>query len=230
MFQSTPGITAGRHDTQSVGTLAIRCFNPRPASLPGDTSSKVKVLAALDVSIHARHHCRATRAFAGQGNILTGFQSTPGITAGRHAIADGVGRIPAGFNPRPASLPGDTQLVGVPDPRLAGFNPRPASLPGDTAASPSISSAFPVSIHARHHCRATHRFRGAYGRFVQFQSTPGITAGRHRAFHAQARIAFEFQSTPGITAGRHFRHRRFGQGHDCFNPRPASLPGDTAAR
>ena len=135
--------------------LAGAGFNPRPASLPGDTGTPTARLASQ-----------------------AKFQSTPGITAGRHAFATASAPRYGRFNPRPASLPGDTMpelayempdwfqsTPGITAGRhsiarangrgLKRFNPRPASLPGDTWLEAQGWEYTRVSIHARHHCRAT---------------------------------------------------------------------------
>ena len=59
MFQSTPGIAAGR-------------INMQPA--PADPTL---------VSIHARHRCRANHVWQAARDMMFVFQSTPGIAAGR---------------------------------------------------------------------------------------------------------------------------------------------------
>ena len=82
------------------------------------------------------------------------------------------------------------------------FNPRPALLPGDAPPTKPVS---PVR---------------------QFQSAPGIAAGRCLPF-------FETKRTTDMVSIR-ARHccrampnpRGFGPTTHCFNPRPALLPGD----
>ena len=62
MFQSTPGINAGRSFFSILEYPTDDCFNPRPASMPGDPS----VTAPVDADVK--------------------FQSTPGINAGRSQL------------------------------------------------------------------------------------------------------------------------------------------------
>ena len=158
MFQSTPGITAGRtfrHGYAAASAVpvsiharhhcranqavharsrnAMCCFNPRPASLPGEpycakhhhrvakqfqstpgitagrtTYARYAMLGTGNVSIHARHHCRANRYTCHVCSISMMFQSTPGITAGRTRSYPLRWRhCGPSFNPRPASLPGE---------------------------------------------------------------------------------------------------------------------------
>ena len=106
-FQSTPGIAAGRIARATNTARAARCFNPRPALLPGESNvlaanhtralvsiharhccraNQVSLAEALPVhrvSIHARHCCRANQGLAKSRRDAELFQSTPGIAAGR---------------------------------------------------------------------------------------------------------------------------------------------------
>ena len=61
LFQSAPGITAGRSLRPTPQAASTQGFNPRPASLPGDPPPDARSLPAGQVSIRARHHCRAIR-------------------------------------------------------------------------------------------------------------------------------------------------------------------------
>ena len=132
------------------------------------------------VSIHARHHCRATHDnFPRQAGHLG-----VSIHARHHCRA-----TPLRFMSR--------RFCSI------CFNPRPASLPGDTRVGSSFPVIKDVSIHARHHCRATRCRFAATNQKYAFQSTPGITAGRHFEALQHRLTDARFQSTPGITAGRH---------------------------
>ena len=82
MFQSTPGIAAGRISRPAAAPPAIPCFNPRPALLPGESHVK---LAALE--LHA-------------------FQSTPGIAAGRIPMRCASSAKPAQFQSTPGIAAG----------------------------------------------------------------------------------------------------------------------------
>ena len=86
-FQSTPGITAGRSHIWSDALRRNDCFNPRPASLPGDPAGRTSEPDQRMVSIHARHHCRAIQGTGLVSPYGSEFQSTPGITAGRSLVA-----------------------------------------------------------------------------------------------------------------------------------------------
>ena len=110
MFQSAPGTNAGRSPNAARPPCCEWSFNPRPARMPGDPAGGLSRIAALkgfnprparmpgdptglfytpalsDVSIRARHECRAIRRRIG---ILLGvhlFQSAPGTNAGRSGL------------------------------------------------------------------------------------------------------------------------------------------------
>ena len=56
LFQSTPVITDGRTSHSQHRHPAQAGFNPRPSSLTGEPVTDRERMAALAVSIHARHH------------------------------------------------------------------------------------------------------------------------------------------------------------------------------
>ena len=58
------------------------CFNPHPASLPGDAKLGHELPYILLVSIRTRHRCRVMRKIAVWGLTEEQFQSAPGIAAG----------------------------------------------------------------------------------------------------------------------------------------------------
>ena len=156
MFQSTPGIAAGRilaklefmRASTDVSIHARHCCR-------ANRIAKHKEAEAAKVSIHARHCCRANRHDVSLENSAKVFQSTPGIAAGR--IAD--------------TLRDDYKLLYV-------------------------------SIHARHCCRANPASFNASSSACGFQSTPGIAAGRIVIGSLTFSDWSAFQSTPGIAAGR----------------------------
>ena len=159
------------------------------------------------VSIRARHHCRANQGAGCAGRAWHRFQSAPGITAGRISFSFPITRPSVCFNPRPASLPGESRHVGVRTILVLCFNPRPASLPGESpwrmraVGEPKCFNPRPASLPGESECRK------------------------------DAGVLDEFQSAPGITAGR--IQRRGGvptESDHCFNPRPASLPGESPDR
>ena len=82
-FQSTPGINAGRSWARASTHSTPLGFNPRPASMPGDPGSERTGCTRTDVSIHARHQCRAIPSVTFACVLVSLFQSTPGINAGR---------------------------------------------------------------------------------------------------------------------------------------------------
>jgi len=55
MFQSTPGINAGRIIAGFAIVLTMFSFNPRPALMPGESRRAPTPEGVTDVSIHARH-------------------------------------------------------------------------------------------------------------------------------------------------------------------------------
>ena len=187
VFQSAPGTSAGR------------------CRMPGCGSMRQN-----DVSIRARHECRAM----------------PDV------------RVPSGrrldcFNPRPARVPGDARCrrrspcqnlrfqsapgtsagrcrVSQSTLRTShiGFNPRPARVPGDA----SLSSK-PIA-------RSTHRF----------QSAPGTSAGRcchlRQAIAGMISVSIRARHECRAMPADSVRH---SIAHDaCFNPRPARVPGDAS--
>jgi len=197
--------------------------------LPGDARHLSSLNLGIEVSIRARHCCRAMQhksstidrghKFQSAPGIAAGrcvrttekhyakwvFQSAPGIAAGRCEVCRPHPTRFQGFNPRPALLPGDADFSTLPCVDACSFNPRPALLPGDARQHECARSCDRVSIRARHCCRAM--------RDAEFMDKAGVL----------------FQSAPGIAAGRckskHCRHRLI----TCFNPRPALLPGDACS-
>src|ERR1017187_10039736 len=63
----------------------------------------------------------------------------------------------------------------------------------------------------------------------EFQSAPGLDAGRNAMFPLVGLPVVVFQSAPGIDAGRNSRDLEFPRSYTRFNPLPASMPGETAA-
>ncbi len=132
------------------------CFNPRPTLLSGDTERGAVVIAFIQVSIHARHCCRATQSREVPELVIPAFQSTPDIAVGRHSST----LVNRKFLTRFQSTP--DIAVG----RHLGLSPVRLLLGM-------------VSIHARHCCRATHNFVHWVTAYPLFQSTPDIAVGRH---------------------------------------------------
>ena len=58
-------------------------FNPRPARVPGDALILSECKVSDQVSIRARHVCRAMRRYGEDVDSLKKFQSAPGTCAGR---------------------------------------------------------------------------------------------------------------------------------------------------
>ena len=156
-FQSTPGISAGRY--------------PR---------ARIREGVLGEVSIHARHFCRAIPVRPGGRRSCALFQSTPGISAGRYMTPKGPGKSSSKFQSTPGISAGRYRKRRMARRPLRSFNPRPAFLPGDTPQPRATREHSSVSIHARHFCRAIPRSRRRRKTPSWFQSTPGISAGRYR--------------------------------------------------
>ena len=132
MFQSTPGIAAGRilaklefmRASTDVSIHARHCCR-------ANRIAKHKEAEAAKVSIHARHCCRANRHDVSLENSAKVFQSTPGIAAGR--IAD--------------TLRDDYKLLYV------SIHARHCCRANHGRDS-GFANLAAVSIHARHCCRA----------------------------------------------------------------------------
>ncbi len=86
-FQSTPGIAAGRCSKPRAPSVTGRCFNPRPALLPGDAPWPLPPL-----------------------QVFESFNPRPALLPGDARLARTVAHTPSRFNPRPALLPGDALL------------------------------------------------------------------------------------------------------------------------
>ena len=63
---------------------------------------------------------------------------------------------------------------------------------------------------------------------IEFQSTPGIAAGRIPSFERMRRAAACFNPRPALLPGESARVKRPVNNPACFNPRPALLPGESA--
>ena len=201
VFQSAPGHVAGRYTTRNPSShpprvsirsrprrreirgplsriRATRCFNPLPATSPGDTP----------------HLWRVCRSEA--------FQSAPGHVAGRYGLPasdDRRGRVSIRSRPRRREI-------------LSG------------AFVPSMASC--VSIRSRPRRREIlppSRHTTARGRF---QSAPGHVAGRYCDQPCcLCGLCVSIRSRP---RRREIRGRKYdSEGWLCFNPLPATSPGDT---
>ena len=87
----------------------------------------------------------------------------------------------------------------------------------------SILRRVTVSILARLNGRALHGVaRPVDEAIIQFQSSPGLMAGRYLNLLGEAAALQWFQSSPGLMAGR-YHHLSVPLAVDgrCFNPRPA---------
>ena len=139
-FQSTPGIAAGRIMSCSHFDSIEISFNPRPALLPGESSTPLS-----------------------SAKPLSPFQSTPGIAAGRICMSTYLVSVCGSFNPRPALLPGESGFLVFNWCGVTKFQ----STPGIAAGRISVCNTRDhehtrVSIHARHCCRANLKRRNLY--------------------------------------------------------------------
>ena len=202
-FQSTPGIAAGRIARCFANTCSDDGFNPRPALLPGESEQRPATPCRLVVSIHARHCCRANR-----------LVQWPLCHAGMVSIH---ARHCCRANPVTALV---TRVVDM-------FQSTPGIAAG--RIPPAVwhrQRPYQVSIHARHCCRANHMQdvgRGTaigvsiharhccranpFGLLRQpLQQAVSIHARhccRANQWHRRLQAGGSgFQSTPGIAAGR----------------------------
>ena len=228
LFQSTPGIAAGRIHVRRRYRDSGCCFNPRPALLPGES-----------LWIHPN-------------TVVTMFQSTPGIAAGRigsempkpcggavsiharhccRANPGAMGRMRcslACFNPRPALLPGESTMATLMAPAKSWFQSTPGIAAGRILGNGTTGLAKLVSIHARHCCRANPPpAKPPPCRRPCFNPRPALLPGESNTAHLIPTIAVKFQSTPGIAAGRIDCPVKPIWRRPCFNPRPALLPGES---
>ena len=227
------------------------CFNPRPAFWPGVTIKTWRTTQTLEVSILARPFGRALRHIGmgigvrGLVSILarpfgrrddqeimlvtavSGFQSSPGLLAGRYD-QDWLG---CPLRPLFQSSPG----------LLAGRYFRNF---GDFALAVKFQSS-PGLLAGRDRNRSGMRSGSSW-----FQSSPGLLAGRYlappappappppvsilarpfgRALPVQpikaSMVVTKFQSSPGLLAGRYRPSQPDWTWPPCFNPRPAFWPG-----
>ena len=184
-----------------VQLVALEGFQSAPGTCAGRWSSAKKLHTVVLVSIRARHVCRAMKAL------------------------EGVPQVDMGFNPRPARVPGDgaklrqklrqKKFQSAPGTcagrwpwkrsgirRGTSFNPRPARVPGD------VREVRP-------------RFA-----FVEFQSAPGTCAGRCsqcKVIYGKTEVSIRARHVcrAMLYGGRSRSYLR-----ECFNPRPARVPGD----
>ncbi len=89
-FQSAPGTSAGRYPKPPQRARGAISFQSAPGTSAGRyTPPVVCLLPILNVSIRARHECRAIQR---SSNTLTSchspFQSAPGTSAGRYYAAN----------------------------------------------------------------------------------------------------------------------------------------------
>jgi len=67
---------------QDSRALPFLCFNPHPASLPGDATISAFSGSLQSVSIRTRHRCRVMHVCRMRSGGRLEFQSAPGIAAG----------------------------------------------------------------------------------------------------------------------------------------------------
>ncbi len=157
---------------------------------------------ANSVSIRARHCCRANRHQGGNKCSDHGFQSAPGIAAGRInvvAVRDAAENV---FQSAPGIAAGRIRQGCECRRKRLGFNPRPALLPGESRCSLASTGSTGVSIRARHCCRANRPALAAQRhKHSGFNPRPALLPGESNNFGSSA-TWLVFQSAPGIAAGR----------------------------
>ena len=86
VFQSTPGINAGRSARRKCHLTPTAKFQSTPGINAGRSSQTWFDAIKCNVSIHARHQCRAIQVTSVWRWVYMTFQSTPGINAGRSSF------------------------------------------------------------------------------------------------------------------------------------------------
>ena len=157
VFQSSPGLLAGRYETSLTRGVRWTSFNPRPAFWPGSTRVWRYWCCMAPVSILARPFGRALRHERGLLHDLVGVS----------ILARPFGRALLDHRPRT----GNANQVSI----LA--RPFGRALLGKAGRSFFLLG---VSILARPFGRALHVFGSGVGsRLSGFQSSPGLLAGRY---------------------------------------------------
>ena len=152
-FNPHPASLPGDASEQVAQAAALPGFNPHPASLPGDAPNRRRRYANQPVSIRTRHRCRVMH----------------GVTVET--------RFPRGFNPHPASLPGDAAYT-----RLTSTHPWVSIRTRHRCRVMRVCAVCYhvrpiVSIRTRHRCRVMPIDTALAGTRYAFQSAPGIAAG-----------------------------------------------------
>ena len=229
LFQPTSDITAGWSPSSLAGEL--KCFNPRPTSLPDDAmcaqrrSPPRSSFNPRPTSLPDDARCRASSC-----SRTSKFQPTSDITAGRCRSMPLARRSTRTFQPTSDITAGRCTCLPALARSTFCFNPRPTSLPDDAVDRFATSCIREVSTHVRHHCRTMPCALFAWCMNVSFQPTSDITAGRCLPVPNCAVPIIRFQPTSDITAGRCRDRRRHRLPSACFNPRPTSLPDDALRR
>ena len=153
-FNPRPARVPGDANISCIVLLCSSCFNPRPARAPGDAGQEPRIVAAQQVSIRARHVCRAMPRRDYWPTARFPFQSAPGTCAGRCYRPTSTKPRRICFNPRPARVPGDALMID-PDGNVTWVSIRARHVCRAMRSGASISvKSYLVSIRARHVCRA----------------------------------------------------------------------------
>ena len=132
-FNPRPAWEPGATQLLQRSPLVAPGFNPRPAWEPGATNMDLRRRSPTSVSILARHGSRAQRLTSTFISILSLFQSSPGMGAGRNCRRLRPNWPPSRFQSSPGMGAGRNPPPGTGHNRhTAGFNPRPAWEPGAT--------------------------------------------------------------------------------------------------
>ena len=161
LFQSTPGIAAGRIQSRHDAGQKLNLFQSTPGIAAGRIGAEFGIRAPYrGVSIHARHCCRANLQGCHCERRHERFQSTPGIAAGRISRTFPTSTLRRRFNPRPALLPGESRLQSTRSTgRMVSIHARHCCR-ANLALGGVFSVCSSVSIHARHCCRANRAYVG----------------------------------------------------------------------
>ncbi len=172
--------------------------------MPGESPEFLGHTRYAQVSIHARHQCRANPSPCSTHAALPQFQSTPGINAGRISALGRLMRWSSGC-----------------------FNPRPASMPGESIYCPTRDRIGRVSIHARHQCRANPNEKRAHRAASEVSIHARHQCRANPSYSGSGCSSRCFNPRPASMPGESVLLLICWLHVSCFNPRPASMPGES---
>ncbi len=199
-FNPHPASQPGDASARSRAPRAETCFNPHPASQPGDGYDEFLGEPIVKVSIRTRLLSRVMPGRPAQPRGASRFNPHPASQPGDGGSWLTSPRIQICFNPHPASQPGDGRLPSPGRHRSARFNPHPASQPGDVGAGPRPGRIGQVSIRTRLLSRVMRQRSRRPPAKKRFNPHPASQPGDGESVSSVARSDV-FQSAPGFSAG-----------------------------